>query len=77
MSVYLGHRMSLKKKRANISLPSYVMDYIEGLMSEMGSNKSDIIEALIFYGSQNEDDFKSQYGEAEDIDEEEEEEEED
>lgn len=64
--------MWLKKRRAQITLPTYVMEYLEGLGAEMGSNKSDTIEAVLLYVSmpENEEDFKSHYGEAEEVDEE-------
>ena len=69
-----------------ITLPGYINDFLHGLMEEMGFNKSDLIEQLIFYVSMpdNLEEFKNQYeleyadedeGEEEDEDDEEEEEE--
>lgn len=69
--------MWLKKKRAQITLPAYVMEYLEGLASTMGSNKSDTIEAVLLYVSMpgHEEDFKSQFSLVDEEEEEDDEEE--
>ena len=46
-----------------ITLPWYINDFLHGLMAEMGFNKSDLIEQLIFYVSmpENLEEFKNQF----------------
>ena len=69
-----------------ITLPIVVNDFLHELMEEIGLNKSDLLESMVFFVSMPEhlEDFKSQYeiGDAgedeeedEDVDEDEEEEE--
>lgn len=62
--------MSMKRKRLTITLPGYVDVYLHEMMDKMGSNKSDLIEAMILFVSmpEHEDEFMSQYGEGEDVD---------
>lgn len=61
----------MRRKKIQITLPRYIDDYLLEVMEEMGSNKSDLIEAIIMFISQpeNEEAFKSQYGEAEEVEE--------
>jgi len=62
-----------------ITLPGYINDFLHGLMVEMGFNKSDLIEQLVFYVSmpENLEEFKNQfelaYADEDDEDQEEEE----
>ncbi len=78
--------MSMKRKAMQITLPGVVNDFLHELMEEIGLNKSDLLESMVFFVSMPEhlEDFKSQYeiGDAgedeeedEDVDEDEEEEE--
>ena len=67
-----------------ITLPELINDYLQELMAEMGFNRSELLEAMVFFVSipDNEEDFKAQYiigdageDEAEDVEKDEEEDE--
>lgn len=71
--------MSMKRIRLSVTLPGYINEFLHGLMEEMGFNKSDLIEQLVFFVSmpENLEEFKAQYEiEFEDDEDEEEDEEE-
>ena len=44
-----------------ITLPNYVNDFLHEVMEELGANKSELLEEIILFVSQNYDDFMSQF----------------
>ena len=68
----------MKRKAMQITLPGVVNDFLHELMEEIGLNKSDLLESMVFFVSMPEhlEDFKSQFVfEEEDVDDDEDEEE--
>ena len=68
--------MSMDRKRFSITLPNYVADFLDGLMDDLGFNRSDLIEECILFTSQDVDGFLDQFDLTEEEPEEEPEEEE-
>ena len=71
--------MSMKRKAMQITLPGVVNDFLHELMEEIGLNKSDLLESMVFFVSMPEhlEDFKSQFVFEEEDDDEDEEEDDD